>query len=427
MERGAGFGDLRERWQKLGRGRYVILLALVLAFALYASFRQMGEEGRPGVRHQRPVVKTMVLKRADMNRHILLSGQTTANADIALAPKYTGRVAEVLVKLGDEVEEGQVLLVQDTSDLDISIKEQSAAAGAARADAREAAATYNANYIKARNNYELEKSKYERNEYLFSIGAISQDKLDSVKQEYLASLAAFEILENQVEGGGAASVQSKIYTAEKTERAADGLRQQREDMVLRAPRAGIIGYRQAEVGQIASAGTKVLSLVDNSHLNVDCRLSEADAAILNTGMEVMVTVDAMGEDYPGRIVYVSPAMDDTVKSYQVRIELLGDDLQLKAGLFAHTALDILQRRDTLFVPKEAVLSRNGRQTVFVLAADGTAEAREVRIGLMNDEYNEIISGLSEGDVVIISNLDRLQQGMAVDVADGDESREADNQ
>ena len=127
-------------------------------------------------------------------------------------------------------------MVQDTSDLDISIAQNAAAAGAAQADAREATASYDANYIKARNDLELEQSKYERNQYLFSIGAISQDTLDSVKQEYLASKAAFDVLADQVQGGSAASVESKQYTAEKSEHATDALRHQREDMYLRAPR-----------------------------------------------------------------------------------------------------------------------------------------------------------------------------------------------
>ena len=240
----------------------------------------------------------------------------------------------------------------------------------------------------------------------------------------MASKAAFDVLANQVEGGDAASVQSKEYTAEKQRHATDALRKQRDDMILRAPRDGVIGYRNAEVGAIVSAGTKVLSLVDNSHINVDCTLSESDAAILEPGMDVNVTIDAMGQDYVGRIVYVSPAMDDSSKTYQVRIELSESKDVIKAGLFAHTAIDILQRRDTLFVPKAAVLSKNGRQTLFVLREDGTVEEREVKIGLMNDDNEEIIDGLEDGDIVILSNQDKLQTGTKVDVADGDEA-EAD--
>ena len=411
--------DFRYNFQQLSRRQQLAAASMVLLFLVAALYFYFGNarNTEKKVRHGNPLVKVEQVVRRDMMRHIVLSGQTVADANVALAPKYTGRVAEVCVNLGDEVKAGQVLMVQDTGDLDISINQNAAAARAAAADAREAAVTYDANYIKAKNAYELEKGKYERNQYLFSIGAISQNTLDSIEQEYMASKAAFEVLANQVEGGDAASVQSKQYTAEKQRYATDALRRQREDMLLRAPRDGVIGYRNVEAGAIVTAGTKVLSLVDNSHLNVDCSLSESDAAILKPGMEVKVTIDALGADYTGCIVYVSPAMNESDKTYQVRIELDTTSDEIKAGLFAHTAIDILQRRDTLFVPKGAVLSRNGRQILFVLRADGTVEEREVKIGLMNDENEEILAGLAEGDVVVVSNQDKLQTGTKVDVDD----------
>ena len=411
--------NFRYNFQQLSRRQQLAAMLAVLVFLAAALYFYFGNarNTEKKVRHGNPLVKVEQVTRRDMMRHIVLSGQTVADANVALAPKYTGRVAEVCVNLGDEVKAGQVLMVQDTGDLDISINQNAAAARAAAADAREAAVTYDANYIKAKNAYELEKGKYERNRYLFSIGAISQNTLDSIEQEYMASKAAFEVLANQVEGGDAASVQSKQYTAEKQRYATDALRRQREDMLLRAPRDGVIGYRNVEAGAIVTAGTKVLSLVDNSHLNVDCALSESDAAILKPGMEVKVTIDALGAEYAGRIVYVSPAMDESAKTYQVRIELDTASDEIKAGLFAHPAIDILQRRDTLFVPKGAVLSRNGRQTLFVLRDDGTVEEREVKIGLMNDETEEILDGLADGDVVVVSNQDKLQTGTKVDVDD----------
>lgn len=407
---------MRHKITQLNRRKAILsglACLLVLALALYGFLGQSRNQ-KVKIAHGKPLVKVVTVNRADMMRHINLSGQTVADANIPLAPKYTGRVTEVRARLGDEVRAGDVLMVQDTGDLDISIAENDAAAGAAQADAREAVASYDANYLKARNDLELETSKYERNQYLFSIGAISQDTLDSVKQEYLASQAAFNVLADQVQNGDAASVQSKQYTAEKAERATDALRRQREDMYLRAPRDGVIGYRNVEAGAIVSAGTKVFSLVDNSHINVDCTLSESDAAILKTGMAVQVTIDALGTDYPGRIVYVSPAMDDTSKTYQVRIELEAAADDMKAGLFAHTDIDILQRLQTLFVPKEAVLSRNGQQILYVLKPDGKVEERAVRIGLMNDEAEEIIEGLEDGEVVVVTNQDKLKDGTAVD-------------
>lgn len=420
---------MRHKLQQMNRREMMVAGTICLLLLVTACYFYLGQQKsvKKKVRQGLPLVKVQTVTRQDMMRHVALSGQTVADANIALTPKYTGRIVQVCVSLGDVVQAGQVLMVQDTGDLDISINQNSAAANAAHADAREAAAAYDANYIKTRNAYELEQGKYERNKYLFSIGAISQDTLDSVNQEYMASKAAFEVLANQVDGSSAASVQSKEYTAEKQEHATSALRKQREDMILRAPRDGIIGYRNAEAGAIVTAGTKVLSLVDNRHINVDCTLSEGDAAILKTGMDVNVTIDALGQDYTGRIVYVSPAMDDSSKTYQVRIELGENSDTIKAGLFAHTAIDILQRPAALFVPKEAVLSKNGRQSIFVLNSDGTVEEREVKIGLINDADEEIIAGLSDGEIVVLSNQDKLQTGMKVDAADsaGSDNSEAE--
>ena len=398
--------------QKLVAGGIALIL---LAIALYV-YMGMGKDSMQKVRRNRPVVEVQEVVRADMGRHIVLSGQTVADASISLAPKYNGRITAVYADLGDWVEEGQILMEQDLEDLDISIAQNAAAAGAARADVRETAATYNANLSSKKNAYELASAKYERQKYLFSIGAISQDKLDSVEAEYSAAKAAYEVLANQQAGGMAAAIESKELLAAKQEHATEALEKQRSDMILRAPRSGIIAYRNAEVGAMAAAGTKAFTLVDNGHINVDCTIGENDAAILQAGMEVNVTIDALGKDFLGKIIFVSPAMDEDSKSYRVRVSLDNPDNTVKAGLFAHTAVDILQRPQTIFVPQSAVLTRNGEQYVFVLREDGTVERRVVKIGLLNDVSEEILEGLAEGEKVVLTNQDKLQDGMKVKVA-----------
>ncbi len=398
--------------QKLVAGGIALIL---LAIALYV-YMGLGKDSMQKVRRNRPVVEVQEVVRADMGRHIVLSGQTVADASISLAPKYNGRITAVYADLGDWVEEGQILMEQDLEDLDISIAQNAAAAGAARADVRETAATYNANLSSKKNAYELASAKYERQKYLFSIGAISQDKLDSVEAEYSAAKAAYEVLANQQAGGMAAAIESKELIAAKQEHATEALEKQRSDMILRAPRSGIIAYRNAEVGAMAAAGTKAFTLVDNGHINVDCTIGENDAAILQAGMEVNVTIDALGKDFLGKIIFVSPAMDEDSKSYRVRVSLDNPDNTVKAGLFAHTSVDILQRPQTIFVPQSAVLTRNGEQYVFVLREDGTVERRVVKIGLLNDVSEEILEGLAEGEKVVLTNQDKLQDGMKVKVA-----------
>ena len=391
---------------------------LLLALASYVYLSNKTTSNNVKTSKGNPLVTVYTVKQADMMRHITLAGQTVAHARIDLAPKYTGKIVAVNVNLGDYVEAGDILMVQDTKDLDVSIKENEAATQAASADATTAASDYNANYLQAQEAYAIEQRKYERNQYLFSIGAISKDTLDSVRETYLASKAAYEALANQNSGAGSpASVQSKLATAEKNAYAVEALKQQRDDMVLRAPSSGIISYRNAEVGEIAQANTKVFDLVDNNHVYVDCNIAEADAALLTANMNVDVTIDALGNTYTGKIIYVSPAMDDTSKAYTVRIALDDNSGGIKAGLFAHTQIDILQKANTLFVPKDAVISKNGKTYVYVVNAQSVVTQREVKIGLLNDDYEEIIEGINDGDTVALSNQDRLKDGMTVETTE----------
>ncbi|MDY6053297.1 MAG: efflux RND transporter periplasmic adaptor subunit [Anaerovibrio sp.] len=394
-----------------------IFLIMIIAIVAYRAVNNMGGKEKTKTN---PQVSVMELKRGDMMRHIVLSGQTIADATVVLAPKYAGKVTSVNVQLGDKVKEGQILLVQDTGDLDIAIAQGQAAAEASGADATTEQASYYANYLKTEAAYDIEKKHYERQQYLYSIGAISQDTLDNARNQYVTAKAAFDSLENQNDGSVPASVRSKQLNAAKNKYAVEALQKQRNDMIIRAPRDGIIGYRDVEVGSYLSPGSKVLTLVDNSHVYVDCALSENDAAILEAGMPVQVTIDAMGQTYSGKLVYVSPAMTSDSKTFTARISLDVSKSAVKAGLFAKTAIDIMQRKDTLCVPKEAIMSKNGETKVYVYDPETkTVEERVVTIGLLNDEEAEILSGVKEGDIIVTSNQDRLQNGMTVTLKDED--------
>lgn len=390
----------------------VICVLIIAVVCYFVFFKKNNELGGPRPASE-PVVEVMQVEKRDMMRHVVLSGKTVADANIALAPKYNGRVVEVNANLGDFVHEGDILLVQDTGDLDISILQQEANTNAASADVITQEANFQSDYILAERNYNIIERDYERQKYLYSIGAISQGDLEDNEQIYLAAKAKLEALDNQ----NNSSVLSKKYAAEKSQHATEALRKQRDDMILRAPRDGIIGYRNAEVGSYLNAGSKVFSLVDNSHVFVDCSISENDAAVLENNMLVDVAIDALGKNFKGKLIYVSPAMDETTKTYTARIELDMDKNIVKAGLFARSSIDILQRKNTIFVTKEAVISRNGRTYVYVLKDDNTVEERDVKIGLLNDNEEEIISGLNTGDRIVMTNQDRLKDGMIVKIAD----------
>ena len=327
--------------------------------------------------------------------------------------KYAGKIADVAVNLGDVVAPGQVLPIQDTGDTSLTLDQDKAALEQAVADSKAAESQFGSDLQKAEVEYDTAKMNYNRYVLLKNEGAISQQDLDTAYQALIVAKSALDNLESQNVGDVPASVASKYAAQAKAGYTVDSLAKQLDDMTLRAPRAGVITYRNAEVGAMAAANTKVLTITDTSGMYIDCSLSEADVAAIQQGMPVSVSIESLAQDYDGYITYVSPAMDDTTKTYIVRITLSQPDTKLRGGMFAQSSIDVLQKPDTLFIPKDALLEQDGNTQVYVIKADDTIETRTVTTGLRNDDYVEITNGLDDGDVIATTNLARLKDGTTV--------------
>ena len=412
-----------QKWQKIvsdmlqgKRGKY-ILFALILVILLVGVYllnhSQKVSNKAAGFT---AVVQSYQVTRQDMTKRITLSGATVPDAQVDLATKYTGRITTVNVNLGDRVQAGDVLMAQDQGDLDISINENSAAARQAEADARTQETSYSSDYVKAQVDFDQANTNYNRYVVLFNQGAVSQQALDGMYQLMMSAKATLANLQNQGMDGTPAVIESKRAAYAKAGYTVDGLQKQRADMELIASRDGIIGYRNAEVGAIATAGQKVLSIVDNRKMYVDCQVSEGDIGAVPLGLAVTVSIDSIGKSYTGYVTYVSPAMESSSGSYIVRLTLDETSGQLLGGMFARTEISVVQRKDTLFIPKDSLVTLNGKSNVFVIKADGTVESRTVKAGLRNDQFVEIVEGLAAGDRVAVSNIARLKSGMAVEIA-----------
>ncbi len=348
-----------------------------------------------------------------MTRRIELTGKTVPEAQVDISAKYSGKITQINVTLGQQVEAGQILLVQDTNDIDAALAQNEAALRGAEADAIESNASFQASYEKAKSDYQLSLANFQRYKTLYEKGAVSKQALDSAEQTVIAAKAAVDTWANQLMAGSSASVMSKQAARDKAQGGIDALQHQRNDMIIRAPRAGIIGFRQAEAGSLAQAGQKLLSIVDNSKIYVDCPVSEQDIGQIVLDMPAKVAIESLGKTYSSKVIYISPAMDAATQSFTVRLALEGADDTLKAGLFARTNISILLRPNTIFVPKEAVVSVNGRERVFIIDDNNQVVERGVQIGLRNDLFVEIIKGVSEGERIAVSNLARLKAGMTV--------------
>ncbi len=411
--------NIRQRWLAADKKIKIavgIVLVAVVALALQGYLARK-PAAAPRSADIKPAVDVVAVQRQDMLKKIELSGKTVPESQVDIAAKYSGKILRVNVVLGQRVEPGQILLEQDTGDIDAALAQSEAALRGAAADAVESNASFQASYQKAKADYQLAVTNYQRYQTLYQIGAVSRQSLDNAEQAVNAAKAAVDTWAHQLMAGSSAAVLSKQAARDKAQGGIDALHNQRDDMIMRAPRAGIIGYRQAEVGNLAQAGQKLLSIIDTSKMYIDCPVSEQDIGQIALGMPAAVAVESLGKTYSGKIIYISPAMDAASQSFSVRLALDGVDDTLKAGMFARTEIDILLRPQTLFVPKEAVVSLNGKDRVFVIDDSNKAVERIVKLGLRNDRQIEIVDGVSVGERVAVTNLARLKTGTAVNPAE----------
>ena len=363
----------------------------------------------------RPSVEVTTMKKQDMMKRVILSGETVPKASVDISPKYAGRIASISVDLGSQVHQGEVLLTQDTKDLLISIQANRAGSDQASAEAVESRSTYEAGTMKAQSDYDNARTTYERYQTLFDQGAVSMQERDDKYRAMMEAKSALDSLANQMVGDSPAVIAAKNAAAAKAQYTVEGLEAQAEDMSLVSPIDGVIGYRQAEIGQWATAGQKLLTVVDNSHLYLDCDVAEQDMTILKEGMDVDVEIDSLGDSVPGKLIYISPSIDSSTRSYRVRLELDASSGKVRGGMFGQCDVTSVMRKDTLFLPKAAVVDDNGKKSVFLVSPDGKVKKVTVRLGLANDDFLEIKKGLSEGDQVAVTNISKLKDGMTVDI------------
>lgn len=360
-------------------------------------------------------VQSYRAERRDMMRTISLSGQTVPLAQVDLSTKYAGNITAVYVDLGDTVEPGQVLLEQDPVDTSLQLSQNRAAWAQAAAETKSAQSQFYSDLQKAQVEYATAKMNYNRYVILKDEGAVSQKDLDTMYQALIVAKAALDNLQLQNVGDTPALIAGKQAAQAKAKYTVDSLSKQLEDLTIRAPRHGVISYRNAEAGAMAAANTKVLTITDTSGIYIDCPVAEADVAAIQPGMTVSVSVESLANTYDGTITYVSPAMDPTNKTYIVRITLSNPDTLLRGGMFAQSSLEVLQRRNTLFVPKGALVEQNGVSQLYVINPDSTIAIRTVKTGLRNDNYVEILQGLSDGEQIATTNLARLRDGVSVTI------------
>jgi RND family efflux transporter MFP subunit len=174
-------------------------------------------------------------------------------------------------------------------------------------------------------------------------------------------------------------------------------------LTLVSPVTGIVLEKNVVDGQRVMVGMQLYRLADLREVWIEGEVFEQDLQYVREGSPTHIEVAAYpGEHVMGRVSFVYPTVDPATRTNRVRVTVPNRDLRLKPGMFATIHFDVVIGAEELVVPSEAILATGERSMVFVLDADGMLYSREVVLGSRAGNFIQILSGLSEGEVIVAS-------------------------
>lgn len=174
------------------------------------------------------------------------------------------------------------------------------------------------------------------------------------------------------------------------------------DLEIRASMDGIIGHINGQIGESKNAGDWIGSIYNTDKMMMWVQVDDIDVIHVKQDAEVEITVDALpNEIFKGKVMHVSTRGENNngVTKYDVTIEVEGGP-KLRPGMQANAYIDAGTAKNVLLVPLEAIFEEDNKSMVEILKTDGTIDLSPVKVGLMNDRYAEIKSGVKEGDQVV---------------------------
>lgn len=408
-------------WRKRVTG---ILLAVVLVFSGTACSKKPAQGSG-----ERVPVKTAAATTGRVQAVVEITGCLLPARSANVTSKLAGRVSEVYAEVGDAVKAGQLLVRIDTRELNAQLQQAEASVKLARAQADQARISIDvARLNKEAAQLKVETGKidldnaqksYNRVKALVDAGAAPQSQLDEVEarlkqaqEQYEALLKQYEVARKQQES---AEKQYSVATGPalaQAEAAKNAVEVQMGNAEVTSPLTGTVTNRYVNPGEVAGAGTPLLTVAETSTLKLQGTVSQEVVPLLAVGQEVPVAVDALpGKEFQGKVTQVGPVAASTGQRFPVEV-IVSNPGGLKPGMTARAVLRLAGPEGVL-VPVSALTYEGGETFVFVLDDSGTARRRPVTVGLQNEEKATILKGLSAGERVAVTNVGVLQDGMTV--------------
>lgn len=368
-----------------------LLLGAVIGSLFLGACSQAHETGPIS----RPEVSGVKLEKVSVTKlpeSYETTGTVIPRSSSTISVRVMGVVTSVLVKQGDRVKVGQLLLTIDDRDL----KEKVRAAQEAHNEA-----VYGLE--SARRQRDLAEKTYERYQKLYQDKAITTQELDNMSTSAAQAKHGVEQGEAMVKRTEASLKEAKIFLGFSR---------------VMSPMDGIVTGKMTDVGSMASPGVPLLKLEDRTARLVEAGFEERMLDTVKEGMEVKVRVPSNAEETTGKIVEIVPTVDPRTRTFVVKIAV--PDRMLRSGQYGLVRFES-GSRDLLLVPAGAVVTRGQLTGVFLVDEENRVTYRLIRTGRSYGDMVEVLSGLSSGDTIIVGNVDRAVDGGIVVTSGSEEN------
>jgi multidrug efflux pump subunit AcrA (membrane-fusion protein) len=388
----------------------LVLAGLAAAVGMLNTAGCSSDKGdkEPTVTVQVAAVEKTTIQHTISSQAILFPRQQAA-----IVPKISAPVQKFLVKRGSPVHEGELLAVLENRDL-------SAAAQDTGGSYKQAEAAYETTTVaslpeeiqkaeadaqQAKQALDAQEKVFESRQQLFDQGALPRKELDQSRVDITTARNQYAIAKKHLDSLMAIGKQQALKSAAGQLESAKGkylgAQAQLSYSEIRSPIDGVVTDRPLYPGEMAAAGTPLLTVMDISSVIAKAHIPQDDAAALKVGDKGTMTVPGIDEPIEGKVSVVSPALDPNSTTVEVWLEAKNPKHTLKPGTSVQLSLTAQTVQDALVVPASSVITTpDGTTAVMLAGPDGRAHQKAVKLGIRNGDDVQILDGVTTSDKVV---------------------------
>jgi HlyD family secretion protein len=358
--------------------------------------------------------KLAKVEKGDLAKSVVATGKVTPITKVEIKSKASGIVKKLYVDAGDTVKKGQVLAELDRDEIEAQVNSSRAQLLSSEANEKGAEADMKRAEVDAQGvDVPTLKRAYDRAQEMAKGGIVSTSSLDDAQRMYIMAVNKQDVARAQLVVNKAKVAQAHA-DVQKSDATLKQLEEQLSYTTIVAPIDGIILSRDVEMGDavssilvMGSAATLVMTIGDTSEVYVKGKVDESDIGKVYLGQPARIRVETFKDKtFTGHVTKISPmgAEKDNVTTFEVRVSINNPGGELKAEMTANAEIILDEHKNVLMIPEGAILyDKDKKASTEVPDPKGKEGKRKValNIGISNGAKTEVLSGLKEGDQVVL--------------------------